>query len=386
MNSKEEAMKVKAHKLFDEHFDNWLSEIEDHWNYKDMLAYERLRKYYISFDGVLADPDSNLVYVGITSFNADIFRAFDRKTGEFRDLGYARIADPFDAKFHRALLKSRDGHIYGAIALLHDVDDYWNAPGGAIVRYNPKTGELKKIGIPVPHVYVQGMVIDETRRTAYCQTFTPEYLASFNLDTFESRILGLTGSGLGMGQGETIALDYKGRVWGGWGITRAWQQNGVGPDQNRLYRYDPQKDKIEFFKHGLPLLEGRYGFAGMDGIIAASNRMLYAGTGEGGLVRIDPDTAEVKLLGAPCPPKRIAAFAEGRDGYLYGIGGRFGNASLFRLDLSTEKYEYLGRLYDPELNVSAWQIHDMSIAPDGAIFAGENDTMTRSGYLWEIKL
>lgn len=378
-------MKVTAHKLFDEHFDNWLSEAEDHWNYDDFIKNERWRKYYISFDGVFADPDSDLVYVGITSFNADIFKAFDRKTGKFNDLGYAKIADKFDAKFHRALTKSKDGCIYGAIALLHDVDDYWNAPGGSIVRYNPKTGELKKLGIPVPHVYIQGMVIDEKRRIAYVQTFTPEYLASFHLDTGESKILNLTGSGLAMGQGETIAIDDKGRVFGAWGITRAWQQHGIGPDMNRLYRYDPEKGKVEFFKHGLPQLEGRYGFAGMDGIFAASNGKIYAGTGEGGLCRIDPDTMDVKLLGAPCPPKRIAAFAE-RGGFLYGIGGRFGNASLFRMDLATEKYELLGRLFDEKLGVSAWQIHDMSIAPDGAIFAGENDTMTRSSYLWEINL
>ncbi len=378
-------MKVKAHKLFDEHYDNWLSEIEDHWDYDDCIADERFRKYYTSFDGVLADPDSSLVYLGITSFNADIFRAFDRKTGKFLDLGYAKIADPFDAKFHRGLVKSQDGCIYGAIALLHDVNDYWNAPGGSIVRYNPKNGELKKLGIPMPHVYIQGMVIDEVRRIAYCQTFTPEYLASFNIDTGESRNLGLTGSGLAMGQGENIILDAKSRVWGFWGITRAWQQHGIGSDMNRLFRYDPEEDKITFFKHGLPQLEGRYGFAEGDGLFAASNGAIYAGSKEGALCRIDPDTAEVELLGAPCPPKRIAAFAE-RDGYLYGIGGRFGNASLFRMSLATEKYEMLGKLFDPETGDSAWQIHDMSIAPDGAIFAGENDTMTRSGYLWEITL
>lgn len=54
---KEEIVKVKAHKLFDEHYDYWLNTVEDHWNYDDMQADERLRKYYISFDGVLADPD-----------------------------------------------------------------------------------------------------------------------------------------------------------------------------------------------------------------------------------------------------------------------------------------------------------------------------------------
>ena len=98
------------------------------------------------------------------------------------------------------------------------------------------------------------MVIDENRRTAYCQTFTPEYLVSFNLDTGESRILGLTGSGIGMGQGENIVLDSNGCVWGGWTVTRAWQSS-PGIDQYRLYRYDPQEDRIEFFRHGIPRLD-----------------------------------------------------------------------------------------------------------------------------------
>ena len=385
-------MQVRALKLFDARIDNWAGEIEDHYEYADFIADDRLRVEWISFDAVLADPDSDLVYLGITSFDADIFRAYDRKTGKFPDLGYSRIADPFDAKFHRALVKSRDGNIYGAIALLHDVDNYWNAPGGAIVRYNPANGDLEKIGIPVPHVYIQGMVIDEERRIAYCQTFTPEYLVSFNLDTCESRILGLTGSGFGMGQGENIVLDSKGRVWGSWSVTRAWQSS-AGVDQFRLYRYDPEEDRIEFFRHGLPHLDRSYGYAHIDGMFAAPNGKIYCGSGEGGLFRIDPDTAEVTLVGAPVPPARIAAFTlkqvqglMGSDGYLYGIGGRYGNASLFRMDIETERYELLGRLYDPEIGTSAWQIHDMDITPDGTIYAGENDNPFRSSYLWEITL
>ena len=379
-------MKAKAIKLFDVKIDNWAKEIEDHYEYTDMKNNDKIRKSWISFDGVLSDPDSDLVYLGITSFNADIFRAYNRKTGEFLDLGYSKIADPFDAKFHRALLKSKDGNIYGAIALLHDVDNYWKAPGGAIVRYNPKSGDLKKIGIPIPHVYIQGMTIDEKNRTAYCQTFTPEYLVSFNLDTFQSKVISLTGSGYGMGQGETIVLDKNGCIWGGWSVTRAWQQAGAGADQYRLFRYDPKTERLDFFKHGLPHMDNIYGFAHLDGIIAAPNGMIYCGSNEGGLYRIDPDTAEVTFIGAPVPPKRIAAFEAGNDGYLYGIGGRFGNATLFRLDLSTEKYETIGPLYDNELKTSAWQIHDMTITPDGTIYAGENDNPHRTSYLWEITL
>lgn len=378
-------VKVKAHKLHDMKIDNWSTEIEDHYEYTDFKNNDDLRVKWISFDGILADADPNLVYCGITSFDSDIFRAFDRRTGDFIDLGFSAVADRYDAKFHRALIKSNDGNIYGAIALLHDVDSYWDAPGGAIVRYNPADGVMEKIGIPLPHVYIQGMVIDEERRTAYCQTFTPEYLASFNLDTRESNILGLTGSGFGMGQGECIVLDANGCVWGGWSVTRAWQ-SGAGVDQYRLYRFDPEKGSIEFFRHGLPHLDGSFGYAHLDGMIAAADGMIYAGSGEGGLFRIDPVTAAVELLGAPCPPARIAAFAMGGDGFLYGIGGRFGNASLFRLDLAAGNYELLGKVYDPDIKTSAWQIHDMSIASDGTIFAGENDNPNRSSYLWEIRM
>lgn len=378
-------MIVRAHKLHDAPVKDWAGTIQDRHEYSDFKADNTLRVKWISFDGVLCVEGSDLVYLGITSFDSDIFRAFDRTTGKFTDLGYSRVADPFDAKFHRSLVASRDGSIYGAIALLHDVDNYFNAPGGAIVRYTPANGGIGKIGIPMPHVYIQGMVIDEDRRIAYCQTFTPEYLVAYHLDTGESRVLGLTGSGFAMGQGENIVLDSRGRVWGGWSVTRAWQSS-AGVDQYRLYRYDPAADRIEFFRHGLPHLDGSSGYAHLDGLFAAPNGKLYCGSGEGGLFRIDPDTAEVTLLGAPVPPARIAAFAIGPDGFLYGIGGRYGNASLFRMDLDTERYELLGRIQDEATGESAWQVHDMDIAPDGVIFACENDNPHRSSYLWEITL
>ena len=168
-------------------------------------------------------------------------------------------------------------------------------------------------------------------------------------------------------------------------MTRAWQSNS-GVDRFRLYRYDPEEDKIEFFRHGIPHMDKRYGYAHLDGIIAAPNGMIYCGSGEGGLFRIDPQNAAVTFIGAPVPPARLATFDMGQDGYMYGIGGRYGNASLFRMDINTEKYEMIGLIRDPELDVSAWQIHDMTIAPDGTIYAGENDNPFRSGYLWEITI
>ncbi len=376
------SLKVRAISLHDHHIPDWGNDIEDRYEYGDFVADPALRRQWISFDSVLAD--GNRVYLGITSFDADIFRAYDRRADAFIDLGYSKIADKFDAKFHRALIRSRDGNIYGAIALLHDVDQYFDAPGGAIVRYNPDTGALSKIGIPIPHVYTQAMAIDEDRRIAYCQHFTPEYLSSTHLDTGEVRNLGLVGSGLAMGQGENIVLDAKGRLWGAWSVTRAWQNN-PGVDQYRLFRYDPEVGRIEFFRHGIPHIDPALpGADHIDGLIAAPNGMLYCGSKAGGLFRIDPETAEVTLIGSPVPPRRIAAFDIGPDGHLYGIGGCFGHATLFRMDLQTEEYQVLGRIADPVRNASAWQIHCMSFAADGTLYGGENDNPRRSSYLWEI--
>ena len=36
--------------------------------------------------------------------------------------------------------------------------------------------------------------------------------------------------------------------------------------------------------------------------------------------------------------------------------------------------------------VAMWQCHDVAFAPDGVLFAGENDHPQRSSFLWEIQL
>ena len=194
---------------------------------------------WISFDCLAHDPGSDTLLCGITSFDADIFWGWRRSDKAWVDPGYSRVADPFDAKFHRSLERdSRTGCFYAAPALLHDIDRFNEAPGGAIVRYDPARHEITKLAIPVPHVYIQSLVLDETRDTLYAQTFTPELLVAFNLRTGQSRVIGPIGSGMGLAQGENLVLDDDGCVWGSWGVTRAWQSS-PGADQYRLFKYDP---------------------------------------------------------------------------------------------------------------------------------------------------
>jgi hypothetical protein len=380
-------MKIQAYKLFDEHFGNqYINEAEDHWEYNDYLARPNWRKGWISFDSIYYNQPDDRLYLGITSFDADIFRAFDRGISSFIDLGYRQIAHPQDAKFHRSLVKwEKDGALYAAIALLHDIDRYWDAPGGAIVRYDPDSGGLTKLGIPLPHVYIQSICLDQRRGLLYGQTFTPERMVSFDLNTFQSRDLGPIGCGFIMAQGENIEIDEKGCVWCGWSVTRAWQ-SGAGVDANRLCKYDPVEDKILYLDTGLPKSDGSYGYEKVEGLFNLGADHFYASGGNGSLYRLEPNTGKCTYLGTPITdrPSRLASLKLGPDGSAYGITGRAGRCEVLKFDPRTEKVQLLGPVMSGE--ESCWQVHDVAITPDGVIYACENDNPYRSSYLWEIQL
>jgi len=385
-------MKVTALKLKDRHFDNWHSEVQDHWNYEDMLTHEEWRKDWISFDCLCYDEPTDTVFTGITSFDADIFRGWNRKEKKWVDTGYKKIADPYDAKFHRSLVRdSRDGRLYAAQALLHDVDCFNEAPGASIVEYHPATGDIAKLGIVQPHLYIQAIVLDEKRNLIYGQTFTPEFLVSYNLKTGESRLIGPISSGMATAQGENIALDDEGCVWGAWSVTRAWQ-SAPGVDAHRLFKYDPRTKKINYMNKGLPRPDGSYGYAKPEGFFNLGTGCLYVSGGEGALYHVETRTGKAEFLFQAIADEgrrrrsRLAAMCKGPDGCGYAVTGRDGECEILRFNPKDESYELLGDLKDSGTGEAAWQIHDVCMTPDGVLYAGENDNPYRSGYLWEIEL
>jgi len=378
-------MTVTAHMLHNEQYgDQWDEEIVDRWEYRDFHSHERWRRGWISFDSLLHNPADDRVYLGITSFAGDIFRAYDRSTGTFVDLGYVRVADPFDAKFHRSLVRwERDGCLYAAVALLHDVDRYWEAPGGAIVRYDLSTGDIEKLAIPLPHHYIQSICLDAERGMLMGMTFTPERIFSFDIESRRTTDLGPISSGLAMAQGENIELDSEGRAWCGWSVTRAWQSE-PGKDSHRLCTVEPGAERITFLDAGLPRPDGAEGYVKVEGLFNLGPDRLFAGGGNGSLYRVDMDSGRGTYLGTPIEdrPSRLASLRLGPDGYAYGVTGREGRCEVLRFDPATERWELLGELVDGQAR--CWQVHDVAVTADGTLFAGENDNPHRSGYLWEI--
>lgn len=377
---------ARALKLKDARFTNFFQDVAGRWNYTDFVGTTapKWRDGWISFDCVLADDDRDVIWCGLTNFAGDIFYKFDRSQGVFTSMNFAAIGDRHDAKFHRSLTRGPAGELWAATALLHDVDRYMQAPGGALVRIDPATERIEIVARPFPHVYIQSITIDQERGLLYGQTFTPEFLFVFDLETHKTTCLGAIGSGIAMGQSETLRIDRRGTLWGTWSVTRAWLTS-PGQDQFRLWRYHPDQGQIEFLDYGLPAIGNDDGYAHGDGVHTGPDGAVYMGTAQGVLCRIDPDTHTVQALGKPGPHQRLAGMANGVDAKLYGTAGRDGDSILFRYDPDNEALEDLGSIYDATTQQRPYQIHDLTCTADGTLYAGENDNPYRSGYLWELR-
>lgn len=381
-------MQIRTLKLKDNQYGNqWFDEVEDHWDYSDFKANPEWNEGWISMDCAFYNETEDRVYLGITSFASDIFKAYDRKEDNYIDLGYGKIADSFDAKFHRSLVKGNDGCLYAAIALLHDSDNFLTAPGSPIIKYDPVSGIVSRLGIPIPHVYIQSIAIDNSRDMIYGQCLAPEYIFSYNLKTEETKTLGLLGSGYGgMAQGENIAIDDNGCVWFAWSITRAWQ-SAPGIDANRVCKFDPELDKMVFYNTGLPRRNGEYGNAKAEAFFNFGDGFIYAGGDNGSFYRINTDTGEAEYLFTPVPdrPSRLSSSVKTEDGITYGITGRQGKCNLLKIKYKENDFEILGEIKDSD-GIAMWQCHDIVYAGNDVFYACENDNPYRSSYLWEIKI
>ena len=216
-------------------------------------------------------------------------------------------------------------------------------------------------------------------------TFTPERMFRFNLADGRSDDLGPISSGMEMAQGENVELDDDGCVWCGWSVTRAWQ-NFAGVDRNRLCKFDPETDRIAYFDAGLPKPDGSYGYERVEGLFNLGGGRMYASGANGSIYRIDTETGMGTYLGTPVADRRsrLTTLQPGPDGAAWGVTGRDGKCEVIRFDADSESWDLLGPVSDGDAD--CWQVHDVAVTPDGTIYAGENDSPYRSGYLWEIKV
>lgn len=372
--------KISHYKIYDRKYTNWWTEVHNNWVFDDMIAHEEYRKEWISITSVASDDRNNDIYLGIGSFANELLWKFNRQTKEITSMGYEKIADKYDGKFHRSLELDYDGSLYAGIALFHDLDKQFEAKGGKLIKYNTKSGEFTDLGIPAERIYIQSIALDKKRKVIYGFGATPEVFWKHDLKKGESKFIAYIGNSAEICQAHCPVIDDKGRVWGTYGIIRAFEME-PGSDSIRLFNYDPDTDKMEFLNYGLPSILGDKGKP--DTALNGGDGYLYFGTVGGSLVRLNPENGEIKLLGKPCTKSRMGALARSRDGLLYGIAGECGEIVLFSYDTKKEEFIDIVPFYDKQAGISPERIHNMVITDDNVIYAGENDNNTRSSYLWE---
>ncbi len=398
---------VKSHVLRDYRFDNWDSEVSGRWSYRDLVADENYRTGWISFDSVTWNPDDRQLYCGLNSIDGDLLYRFDPSSEQFESLKAQQWTDPFDSKIHRQLLRNPvDGCFYFGTSLLHDIDQQHEAPGGKLVKFDPKTGQYDVLGIPFPHLYVQSINADFNRGILYAFTYPAEMLVRFDLATRKSQTLAYLGNAILFAQPHNGVVDKHGCLWGTYAETRAWDEV-TGQVPIRIFKYDPDQDQFTWYEHGLSrvadkqqllqdpprpdvhrvLTETRhkedYGFC--DAMCYDGDRTIYAGTVAGVLCRIDIETAEVEKVAHVMSAGRFPAIALDTQGNLFGAGGTSSMTQLVRWNTSQDTIEDIGPIVDEQTGETPARVHDLTTDNEGALFLAENDNHHRSSYLWTVR-
>ncbi len=372
--------------IYDQAFGNWKSEVQDRWVYDDFKRDPLYSKKWISITSLAYHEPSGAVYLGIGSFSAELLWKFDTATKQITSCGYEKVAEPYDAKFHRSLELDGDT-LYAGAALFHDLDKQFEAKGGRLVRYDIPTGRFTFLSRPCPPAYIQSIALDRKRRILYGFGAVPEVFFRHDLDTGKSRVIAYIGSGAEFCESHNPVLDREGRVWGTWGILRAFAYR-TGQDSLRLFCYSPDEDRMTFFDHGLPNTGSPDDKSKPDTSVLGPDGSIYIGTEAGALIRLDPATARGELLCRPNPDSRrlpALAFQPG-SGLLYGIAGEHYNTRLFAYDTAKNELLFAQDVVCGEDGQRPDRIHHMVFAGPNTIYAGENDNNDRSAYLWELSL
>jgi hypothetical protein len=383
-------MLVQAEVLRDGRFTNWHREVAGRWTIEDLRTDDGYRRDWISFDCMSWDEEAQLLYLGLTAIDTDIFWTFEPASRRFRSLEFTRVSDRYDAKFHRSLERDVDGTYVVATAMLHDMDQQRCAPGGKLVRYAPAEDTYEVLGVPVASQYIQSILLDRERRAVYGFTYPAEYMFVHDIDTGSSTTIAYVGNARMICQPHCAVMDGAGRIWGTWGESRAFEDDRGGTPI-RFFSYDPARDEFEWFRHGPPKT-WRDDPGNVDHMLLGKDGLIYVGTVSGGLSRLDPTDGSVTPLGRPFSGNRLAGLVQGRDGNLYGAGNEgvdatgSGTARMFRYEPLNGTITDLGRIFDADLDDGAVKIHALVEAQDGVFFAGENDNLYRSSYLWRCEV
>ena len=115
-------------------------------------------------------------------------------------------------------------------------------------------------------------------------------------------------------------------------------------ENGAFFRFNPNGGQgVEKLLISAPAVPGREPWNRVDAFLLDPSGMIYGGTSDGYLFRLDPEKLSVTNLGKPLIQYRIDGLVRGPNGQLYGVGGNQQEmARLFSYDPADGSYDVLG--------------------------------------------
>jgi hypothetical protein len=276
-----------------------------------------------------------------------------------------------------------------ALAISASGDVYIGAsPSGHIFEYSPPAGEqnkqveiavtlpVKDLGRPIPGETIATLICDTAANVLYGLTAPNAHFFSYSIASGKFADFGVLAQSIPLGErfehdkmmSKMLVVDQQGEVF-------ASGENGA------LFRFDPKSQKLDKLLIQAPEVPGREPWTRVDAFLLDPSGVIYGGTSDGYLFRLDPAKLTVTNLGKPLNQYGIDGLVRAPGGRLYGGGGdRDEMARLFSYDPSTGAYDVLGFIDVNRRPYYTWQayvIGAMAADADGTIFIGENERISK---------
>jgi hypothetical protein len=261
------------------------------------------------------------------------------------------------------------------------------APSGHLLEYVPHDLENLQIEIGKPLSVVDhgaaisgesisALTIDRQRNVIYGLTAPNAHLFKFSIADHTFTDLGIVAKDLPWGEkfeherafSRMLVIDREGNVF-------------VSGENGAFYRFAIATETLEKLLIHAPTVPGREAYTKVDVFLADDTGMIYGGTSDGYLFRLDPQKLTVTNLGKPLNQYHIAGLAKGTDGRLYGVGGDTSEmARMFSYDPSTGAYDLLGFVDVNRRPYYTWQAYVIgAIVSDqrGTIYLGEDERISK---------
>jgi len=261
------------------------------------------------------------------------------------------------------------------------------SPGGHLFKYTPhdEYNQQIQIGKPllvtdlgqaIPGESIFTLVIDRDANLIYGLTTPNTHFFQYSIATGKFTDLGVVSEETAGGErfqkdkmmSRMLVVDQQGMVF-------------VSGENGAFFRFNPKMQKIEKLAIHVPAVPGREPWTRVDAFLLDPSGIIYGGTSDGYLCRLDPVRLTVTNLGKPLNQYRIDGLVRAPNGKLYGVGGDQDEmARLFTYDPSTGAYTILGFIDVNRRPYYTWQayvIGAIACGSDGTVYIGENERVSK---------